>query len=107
MNEMNEWLVCVLLVSQPAPGDLRRHDPHPAIARFADRLVAVRITARVRGRRQTEQRAELATILDLSPAKHFVDKKPRTGPANRIELHETSNPFHVRVICVVPDLLST
>ena len=73
------------LIPDPGPRELHHHAPHVGIAGACDPLLATHLPALIEGRRETDQRPELAAVADLAPAKHFRRQDPGTNRTDRAD----------------------
>ena len=84
------------LEAQPAPRQLDRHRPNPRVARLADPLVAPHRPALVRRRRQSGQRANLASVPKPAPCEelhHQAARAVRPDAEAEPRLREVVNDF--------------
>jgi hypothetical protein len=76
----------VRLIAHRARGELHDQSTHMPMPGARDALIVHALPALIRGRHQSHQAAQLATILNLPPAKQFRGQGPRadrTNPAQR------------------------
>ena len=76
------------LEPQPQPGDLDHHGPHPAIARLADALVALAVSAVVGCAHQARKSRHFTSVAKAPPAEELHHQQPGAGRPDRPQVHQ-------------------
>src|SRR5438105_13823401 len=75
------------LEAQPQPRDFHDHGPHSAIARLAEALVALALSAVVGRTHQAGERGELTPVTKLPPAEELHHQEPGARRTDRPQAH--------------------
>src|SRR3990167_8123893 len=76
------------LEAQPQPGDLDHHGPHPAVARLADALVALAVSAVVGRAHQARKSRHFTPVAKAPPAEELHHQQPGAGRPDRPQAHQ-------------------
>src|SRR5262249_32222782 len=93
----------LLLVDQPAPGNLDRPRPDPFVAGRADPLFMIETPTPVRRPDQAGQAADVAAIAELPPGEELGHEQPRGLVTDATQRYESADQRHRR-IALLPQL---
>ena len=76
-RRLNHWVSALsALQAQPAPGQLHQQRPRSPVARLADALLDLAVTAGVGRGRQSQAAGQLAPVGEAPPAEQLLDQHP-------------------------------